>query len=556
MLKKYHSYILEILDEKFETPVASYNQTARVKFLNKNQNVVFTEKYGVLRLEEIYDSLDKSGVICFDNCYIKNFSLKDYRKKSEKNSTSPIHINSFSAINTFFESESETDFSYSIFNGISLPFINSHFGSGGLNFYKSKTSDIEVDFTNVNFGNETINFQFVEFGKGNISFENTQFGESDLLFVNTQFGDGKVNFKSAQFNCENIDFHFAKFGNGDISFDKAIFGGKKIDFRRVEFGNGRLDFSRSNFQNAEVNFEESEAGNGKKLFKKSIFINCNVSFSLCNFTDELIFDNSEFITGNLSFFNANIKGLSFKTCLLNSQTDLRVEKCDYIDLSNSVIKDIVDLKPGFCKVDLKELNLAGVRNLGKIFVDWEDNNLYNLITNQTNNSNILKADQFLLLKEEFNSSGQYNDEDLAYVAYKRFEFKHRKEILLTSNSKSKIVSRISLFFQKLVFDYMGLYATSPMRVFSSMVIVYLIFSMIYFAVGLFFNTEIQTGLTNPEPLNDIAKSLYFSAITFFTIGYGDYFPHGFIRWIACIEGFSGVFMMAYFVVAFVRKMLR
>jgi hypothetical protein len=50
--------------------------------------------------------------------------------------------------------------------------------------------------------------------------------------------------------------------------------------------------------------------------------------------------------------------------------------------------------------------------------------------------------------------------------------------------------------------------------------------------------------------------VYYSAITFFTIGYGDYFAEGYLKPFAAFEGFTGVFLMSYFTVAFVRKILR
>jgi hypothetical protein len=54
----------------------------------------------------------------------------------------------------------------------------------------------------------------------------------------------------------------------------------------------------------------------------------------------------------------------------------------------------------------------------------------------------------------------------------------------------------------------------------------------------------------------LALSLYHSAVTFFTIGYGDVFPMRLSRVFSAFEGFMGVFMMSYFTVAFVRKILR
>ena len=43
---------------------------------------------------------------------------------------------------------------------------------------------------------------------------------------------------------------------------------------------------------------------------------------------------------------------------------------------------------------------------------------------------------------------------------------------------------------------------------------------------------------------------------FLTIGYGECTPEGFFKIIAPLEGWVGVFMMSYFTVAFVRKILR
>jgi len=65
-----------------------------------------------------------------------------------------------------------------------------------------------------------------------------------------------------------------------------------------------------------------------------------------------------------------------------------------------------------------------------------------------------------------------------------------------------------------------------------------------------------SGGENNELFTIIGDSFYFSAITYLTVGYGDFCPLGIDRWIAGIEGFVGVFLMAYFTVAFVRKILR
>jgi hypothetical protein len=63
----------------------------------------------------------------------------------------------------------------------------------------------------------------------------------------------------------------------------------------------------------------------------------------------------------------------------------------------------------------------------------------------------------------------------------------------------------------------------------------------------------------PDHLNhshDFWNSVYYSAITFCTVGYGDYFAEGYLKIFAACEGFTGIFLMSYFTVAFVRKILR
>lgn len=50
--------------------------------------------------------------------------------------------------------------------------------------------------------------------------------------------------------------------------------------------------------------------------------------------------------------------------------------------------------------------------------------------------------------------------------------------------------------------------------------------------------------------------LYFSAITFTTIGYGDYAPLGWLRLFAGLEGLLGLILIAVFTVSFARKLIR
>ena len=103
---------------------------------------------------------------------------------------------------------------------------------------------------------------------------------------------------------------------------------------------------------------------------------------------------------------------------------------------------------------------------------------------------------------------------------------------------------------------MGLFATNPLRVLFSMMVVYIMFSLIYIVLPLYDFGRIVNSVDAVDGLSYIQTCFYHSAITFLTIGYGDYYPTGFNRGVSIIEGWSGLFLMSYFTVAFVRKILR
>jgi len=53
-----------------------------------------------------------------------------------------------------------------------------------------------------------------------------------------------------------------------------------------------------------------------------------------------------------------------------------------------------------------------------------------------------------------------------------------------------------------------------------------------------------------------AQALYFSVVTFTTVGYGDVTPDGFSRFIAVWEAYSGLFIVSIFITGLCRKYLR
>ena len=58
-----------------------------------------------------------------------------------------------------------------------------------------------------------------------------------------------------------------------------------------------------------------------------------------------------------------------------------------------------------------------------------------------------------------------------------------------------------------------------------------------------------------QPINYL-EAVYFSVITFATVGYGDFLPTGWARIISVLEGLSGIFFAPLFLVALTRRYLR
>jgi len=105
------------------------------------------------------------------------------------------------------------------------------------------------------------------------------------------------------------------------------------------------------------------------------------------------------------------------------------------------------------------------------------------------------------------------------------------------------------------------YGELPLRVVLFSVIEIITFAILYLLIGIGTdNGIVAMHFDQVTSLNDnltaFADSLYFSVVTFTTLGYGDITPIGLSRALAALEAFFGSFTMALFVVVFVKKMTR
>ncbi|MEQ8323555.1 MAG: potassium channel family protein [Vicingaceae bacterium] len=554
----FHSYRVEITSKAFEADDGrKFAKTAKVSLLDYNNKPLDIRHYGVLEKEQLYDLIFSRNKINLDDCYVKDFSLSEYRRSKGLINDQHVELLDLSARRSFFDADHEIDFSYAVIKGEGVSFRESFFCSGLLSFVQSNFDSGIKDFQKTFFNCKDVDFQYADFSKGDISFKDTIFQSENVSFINCNFSEGHVNFMNCDFSTANIAFQFAKFGDGDISFVKNVMLGKRIDFSKVEFGKGRVDFRMTEFGDGDLSFDECEMKVGKLRFRKAKFGNGRISFELAMLSDsDVIFERTEFGNGELTFFKANCKSVTFHSSHLNNYVDLRFEHCGKVDLTSTIIRDIVDLTNEKESVKIDEINFSGMRNLGKLFLDWYENDVKSLIYSQKDTSIRQKSEQFRMLKEEFRNLGQYTDEDMAYLEFKRLELKDRRNRALKSSKFNGIWIYPMYWGEYLIFDQIGHYATNPLRVLFSMVVSFWAITGLYVALILTTSSDIVSSVGDPDHLSLITKSIYHSAITFLTIGYGDYYPSGYIRWLSSLEGFIGLFLISYFTVAFARKVLR
>jgi len=349
--------------------------------------------------------------------------------------------------------------------------------------------------------------------------------------------------------CIDPAFYLSKFSSIHAFFDCSDKKTKTIDFSETIFPEGDIDFSQSIFANGRVEFSTSK------------FINCNLLFLSTKFIKaDVGFDCIDFENCKLDFYDSEIYSkVGFALCHFSKYCNFQFKKCNNLDLRRTTNKDAINLTNNLKnhQQNIQTIDLRDFINLGIIQIDWKKSNVKQLIENQGNKTTHQeKAEQLRILKENFRKIGQYDDEDKAYVEFKFHELRSE----LDENGKKnkgikKLYDFIKIHCKILIFEKIGLYGTSPIKVIKTMGWSLLIFSIIYLLPCLKFNqTKKFTDLTF---VNKILTSIYHSVITFLTIGYGDINPANFCTVIVSgIEGFIGLFLMAYFVVAFSRKVLR
>ena len=135
------------------------------------------------------------------------------------------------------------------------------------------------------------------------------------------------------------------------------------------------------------------------------------------------------------------------------------------------------------------------------------------------------------------------------------DFFHRE---MVAKRKQMPLCSFPRFWSKLV-DLLCGYGEIPYRVIGSSFLYILFNSLVFCLLGMQYNGEVYAfdlDLAFLDNLTVFGYGLYYSVVTFTTLGYGDFTPVGWSRPFAAVLAFNGAFMIALFILAFVKKMTR
>jgi uncharacterized protein YjbI with pentapeptide repeats len=406
---------------------------------------------------------------------------------------------------------------------------------GDWDYFKNYKFEINCNFSKAVFqGN--VNFDLTTF-EGKTNFNEVTF-QKNVTF-------NLVNFQNASFFKTKFkqvtNFDEAIFKN-ETNFNEAVFQGQSY-FRRTSF-KGPTNFLCTTFQNVDFSNTEFQKTNfNDTVFKEKTNFNVvnfigNTSFSLSTFENDVSFMGTQF-RDFVNFLNITFKNVDFRGIICYKQSQLLCDEIGILDLrySNFFFRSVITAnlsKTLFHCAFIDNVNFNGCKWPKKYIIHEEQYmNKHDINLSYSDIETIYRN-----LKKNMQNSGNYTDAGEFY--YREMEMKRKG----AKNKKD-------LFLLQLYKIIAG-YGEKPLRTIISSLAIIFICTVFYWIFQC-----LEYSVENPTIFRQIKDSLYFSFVTFTTLGLGDIHPvNDFGRAFICIEALLGAFFMALFVVVFVRKMAR
>jgi len=497
-----------------------------------------------------------------------------------------------------------------------VTFHRADFGEGRVTF-SGKFGDGDVSFKFAEFGEGEVSFGFAEFGDGEVLFDNVEFGDGKVLFREVEFGNGEVSFDNAEFGDGEVLFDSAEFGDGEVSFDSAAVGASLLfldtqfdvestviladaEFRddvtfdpsdgaSVPYVQHSMNFSGATFHRAlefrrgadsTTRTEQSEREGPQFDF---VFAG-DVDFSDVNFPDGVDFSTTRF-PSDADFTGATLEDGDFSGANVTGADDISEASFDGANLtgvnfSTANLSGASFERTRLSRTELLGTNFAGAKLYGALLGD----------------ARINRGTEFWLAKDDSRrepdgSPGpvralrrvkmvarerepycpydpRYRGSDGEPNLEKAGEVYTTLETLARNNSLPGLASECFLgrkdvqlkeywrdgdtgmVVRSLTPNLVARYGESPARVLGTGAVTVLACGLLYNAFDLVEHAD--SG--NPATL---FESLYFSGLTFTTLGYGDFTPaNGLGQVLAVAETSMGVVLLAILVFVFGRRATR
>ena len=486
---------------------------------------------------------------------------------------------------------------------------------GEVSFLRAKFKQ-GVSFLRAEF-KQGVLFKRSKFGEGEVSFKYAKFGEGEASFLFAKFGESEVSFKYAKFGEGEVSFNRAKFGEGGVSFDSATvtasisfldtrFNVKSTvvlsdaelrndvtfgfsDDESVSYAQYSLDFSGAAFH-GELKFrsgtdsttEAEQSDPGKPQFD---FVYAgDVDFSDVIFPSGVDYSDARF-PPDADFTGATLEGADFSGADVTGTDDISKAFFDGANLtganfSHATLAGASFERARLSRAELLGANLAGVNLYGALLGDARINRTTEFWLEGDDSRrepdvsprpvHALRRVKMAFREREpycpydprYRGSDGKQDLEKAGEVYATLEtlanenslpmlasecFLGRKDVQLREYLRD---GNAGMVVRSFVPNLVARYGESPLRVLATGAVTILACGLAYDAFDLIEHADSENPVT-------LFEALYFSALTFTTLGYGDFNPassEGQV--LAVAETSIGVVLLAILVFVFGRRATR
>ena len=508
----------------------------------------------------------------------------------------------------FSRFEDDVQFDQAEFSGDANVEFGGVLFSGDASFEHAKfTGGGDVSFAVAEFGDDALLLHTKFTGTGVVSFQDAVFtGDGDVAFADAKFlGDRDVKFNGAEFTgAADVSFRETKFTGGRVvSFrDVAFTGAGEVSFRDAVF-NGNVIFLGARYApDVSVRFVEAKFS-GCNLVANSM---SNVNFHRADFTDVDLRD-VDFTNANLEgaflsranlygadFTGAKLDGAVFGNARIDQNTNFG-DEIDYrvpydftrtdgsgsgIDRAKDAVRRYLPRQPSWDGSPIVDTGSASDQPEGSNdpvgtepdsderageCASGDGSGDGGAAQSTSNDPTDNRTDELRKAARAYHNLERIGREnslpDLQTIGFVRRQEMHRLRYAeQAATAESGALKWWGRWLRASVARLTLLYGESPWRVIAVSLAAIVLSGMLYplggFRAGDPNNPELIRATSFGEWLSLLPDGIYFSTLTFTTLGFGDFQPAGWGRFLATGETALGATLIALLVFVLGRRASR